>query len=105
MYRGDDKTYIICAQTPDGSARPFEDGDTVYFTVRKRQSDRALVLQKIMTSFDENGAAILQIAYEDTKELYPTDYLYDVQLTDKQGKRHTIVGTNTFRLLEDQTYE
>ena len=42
------------------------------------------VLQKTVTSFQE-GAAFVLLNHEDTNDLTPGEYAYDVQLTAKDG--------------------
>ena len=58
MIRGDTEVLTVSCEQEDGSPRPFEDGDTVYFTVGR-------ILQKSVTAFTEEGAAVIYIGHED----------------------------------------
>lgn len=93
MTRGDSETITIsCA------GRPFVEGDTVVFTVKKEVYDEKKVIQKTVTAFTENGKAIVFIDPEDTKEKECGLYKYDVQLRTKSGIVVTIVKPGLFVL-------
>ena len=98
MIRGDTEVLTVSCEQEDGSPRPFEDGDTVYFTVGR-------ILQKSVTAFTEEGAAVIYIGHEDTNNLAPSTYRYDVQLTAKDGTVTTIIPPSDFVLVGDVTRE
>ena len=60
------------------------------------------VLQKTVTSFQE-GAAFVLLNHEDTNDLTPGEYAYDVQLTAKDGMVATIIPPARFVLEGDVT--
>lgn len=76
-------------------ARPFEEGDTVTLTVAWAMGPE--VLQKTVTSFQE-GAAFVLLNHEDTNDLTPGEYAYDVQLTAKDGMVATIIPPAPVRI-------
>lgn len=105
MVRGDSESFTV--RLRDKKTKEYKDfvtGDTVYFTVKKTINDTDKELQKIATIFDE-GKAVFEILPEDTKEMAYGDYVYDVQLTDTDGRIRTILKYNTFTLEGEVTYE
>ena len=100
MIRGDTERLTVTCQLSDGTERPFEEGDTVTLTVAWPRGLE--VLQKAVTSFQEGTADIL-IAHADTNELIPSEYVYDVQLTAKDGTVATIIPPAKFILEGDVT--
>lgn len=100
MIRGDTEQLVVTCQLSDGTERPFEEGDTVTLTVAWPLGET--VLQKTATSFVE-GAAVILIAHADTNELIPSEYVYDVQLTAKDGTVATIIPPAHFVLEGDVT--
>lgn len=60
------------------------------------------MLQKTVTSFQE-GAAFVLLNQEDTNDLTPGEYAYDVQLTAKDGMVATIIPPARFVLEGDVT--
>ena len=97
MIRGDTEQLVVTCQLSDGTERPFEEGDVVAFTVAWPLGET--VLQKTVTSFVE-GAAVI---HEDTNELTPGEYAYDVQLTARDGTVATIIPPARFALEGDVT--
>lgn len=97
MIRGDSRTLrVICEP-------PFSSGDTVRMMVRESFDSPAL-LSKEVTDF-EDGAAIIEISHDDTKDKAPGDYLYDVQVTWASGAVQTIIQKSRFRIEEDITHD
>jgi hypothetical protein len=74
----------------------FKDGDNGLFTVKKRIGDEEIVLQKEMA----DGAFTL--LPEDTKDLTPGSYRYDMQVTLSSGEVYT-VAMGKYKLLPDIT--
>lgn len=105
MVRGDSESFTV--RLRDKKTKEYKDfvtGDTVYFTVKKTINDTDKELQKVAEIFDE-GKAVFEILPEDTKEMAYGDYVYDVQLTDTDGRIRTILKYNTFTLEGEVTYE
>jgi len=104
MTRGDTGTMrVTCFKS--GVALPFEEGDTVYFTVKTSPSVEQKLIQKVIRDFVD-GSAYIHILPEDTKELrFRRVHAYDIQLTLADGSVHTIVGPSKFIVTEEVTYE
>lgn len=105
MVRGDSEYILVTCTDSEGLPRPFVDGDTVYFTVKEATTKDTKILQKIVTVFEEDGTALIEIAPEDTKELKYREYVYDVQLTETTGRITTIVRPSKFVIEGEVTYE
>lgn len=104
MVRGDSES-IILSLKKDGNMIPFNQGDTVYFTVKQSYTTEDIALQKIITEFNEDGNCIIEIEPEDTKELSFRSYVYDIQLTDSNGRVTTIIPCSNFVIAQEVTYE
>ena len=104
MIRGDSEG-IILSLKKDEDMIPFNQGDTVYFTVKQSHSTEKVTLQKIITEFDEGGNCIIEIEPEDTKRLSFRTYEYDIQLTDSNGRVTTIIPCSKFTILQEVTYD
>lgn len=104
MIRGDTETITIGKTDIDGLSVPFENGDIIYFTVKKSIHDSVKILQKVIDTFD-NGKVIIKIDHDDTKDIECGTYMYDVQLNDKNGGVTTIVKPSRFYIKGEITYE
>ena len=98
MTRGDTETLTIRCSVP------FEDGDTVYMTVRE-SVEAPVAFQKIVRDFGDEGEAVIVIDHEDTEGMDFGDYLYDVQVTRDSGTVTTLVKPSKFTLTEEITYD
>ena len=103
MIRGDTESLTITCEAEDGVLRPFEDGDTVAMTIGWPGGEK--VLQKTVTAFTDDGAALITLTHEDTNNILAGDYRYDVQLTTKTGVVKTIIPPSEFVLEGDVTRE
>lgn len=103
MIRGDTEAfYVSCKE--NGATRSFIAGDKVYFTVKKYASSSEIILQKIIDSFTD-GKALIEISPENTSELEIAEYVYDIQITFKDGMVKTVMGPASFSLTAEVTYE
>ena len=106
IMRGDHDSVTISRETKEGLAIPFEDGDILYFSVKNSLDSKTYLLQIIQTNFEPDGSAIFSFLPEHTNHLQaPKDYIYDVQLTDKDGIVTTLVWPEMFTLEGDVTRE
>lgn len=105
MTRGDSESITVRQfEKHDGEEPvflPFEDGDTVYFTMRP-DIEGEIVLQKEIADFPE-GEAVIPFEPEDTAGLDFGDYVYDVQLTRANDTVTTLLVPARFRLEEEVT--
>ena len=107
MTRGDSES-ITVRKKIDGAAAEFEVGEIITLTVRDG-ADGEIVFQKIVTEFDEEGAAVIAIETGDTEGAEFGKYVYDVQYTDAAGKIQTVIPPTPgklpkFTLTEEATY-
>lgn len=105
LTRGDTAAITVACSYDNGDPRPFIPGDTVYFTVKKSTRTDLKEIQKIKTTFDENGQAILELEHSDTINLSYGTYYYDIQLNALDGKVTTIIPVSQFIIEEEITYE
>lgn len=100
MVRGDSEAiYVKCSE------QPFEIGDIIEFTVRKKVDTEQLI-HIIVDEFEpeDNNAAYIEIKPSDTSELKFGDYVYDIQLTRANGWVTTVIPTAKFTLKTEVTY-
>lgn len=100
MTRGDSETITVSCKD-----RPFVTGDVIAFTVRKSAKNQIKNIEKKVTTFDENGKAIIEIKPEDTASMDFSSYKYDIQLTAADGTVATIIKPANFTLTEEVSYE
>lgn len=104
MIRGDSESITLKIEHSDSTPYDFQAGDIVYFTVKQRANTKEIILQKILTHFPDNQA-IIEINPEDTSELAFRKYVYDIQLTQADGRVKTVVPMSMFEILEEVTYD
>jgi 1-aminocyclopropane-1-carboxylate deaminase/D-cysteine desulfhydrase-like pyridoxal-dependent ACC family enzyme len=92
MVRGDSFTRTIIFSREDGSAYNIT-GWTITFTLKQNWQlpDSQSSLQKIITSHTDpvNGKTVLQLLPEDTRNLDPRDYDFDIQSLANTGTSGT----------------
>lgn len=102
MFRGDSETLTIKARDKVTKAQiPLVTGDTVKFTVRRKESE-AISFQKSVTAFVD-GNALVEILPADTVGKEPGRYVYDVEITFADGDVKT-PAKGTYNLKGDVTY-
>lgn len=78
---------------PDINGEPYlSDGDEVIFTVKKLKN-KEIVLEKKITTFHDHYADIV-IEHEDTLNLEPGNYIYDIKAIRKDGTVDTLIPNN-----------
>lgn len=104
MIRGDTEDILVYVKTKDGELKPLTEGETIYFTVKKSIHTDEILLQKVITTFDD-GLAHISISPGDTKDLDFDTYIYDIQWTSSTGHVKTIVPPSEFIISGEVTYE
>ena len=104
MIRGDSEAIKVSCRNESGVDIPLVEGDILYFTVKRSTNTEEKILQKIVTEFTE-GAALITIFPEDTKELKTGIYYYDIQLNRANGQVKTIIPPSRFTINAEVTYE
>jgi hypothetical protein len=100
MTRGDTFSVTLNLKDGDGNDVVRVPGDIVYFTVKKSTSTADIVTQKTL-QYNESQ---LTINPDDTKEIDPGNYLYDIQLTKSTGEVYTLVKPSAFTVRADVTW-
>jgi len=91
--RGDDDSFSVQPETPDGE--PLE-GFTGVFSVKRSYDATDYILQV------EMDGAVVDLTHDKTQGLEYGDYVWDVQLVLADGTHQTI-GPGKFHLLPDVT--
>lgn len=72
----------------------LDNGDTVYFTVRKLL-DKSIIIQKIITTFDK-GKCEITINPSDTTNLNEDNYIYDLKLVRSDGTVDSLIPNRPY---------
>lgn len=106
MIRGDSEIITVSCTDQQGEDIKFVTGqDTVYFTVKVSPSVTTKIFQKVITTFDATGVAVVEINPEDTKLLSYREYKYDIQWTKHDGTIKTLVPMSSLFIQEEITFE
>lgn len=81
----------------------FVEGDKVYFTVKQSVYDSMNVIQKVVTTFEDNIAKI-QLTKEDTN-IDIGMYQYDIQCSLADGRVDTVIGPANFEVIGGVTHD
>lgn len=103
MTRGDSESLTVRKQND-----VWVDGETITFTVRD-DAEGDILLQKAISEFDNDGAAVIAIESSDTEGIDFGTYVYDIQYSDASGKVRTLIPPKPgklpkFTLTEEATY-
>ena len=85
---------------------PLSEGDEVIFGLALKPLPQAikqsndLLIRKTVTDFDEEGCAHIFIEGEDTLDLEPGVYLYEIQVNTKDGRIDTVINATKLTILE-----
>ena len=105
MPRGDIRYLRFLINDPNGTATDI-DFTEVYFTVKKKYSDRLFCFQKRLSTGGitklDIGDYQIKIDPEDTAKMVLGDFVFDVQLDYKNLLKETFIGD--FVLKPEVTY-
>ncbi len=104
MTRGDTETIKVSCKDAQGVDVPLEDGDTLYFTVKRFVGTEEKEMQKVIPEFPD-GIAYINISPDDTKSMSFRSYYYDIQLTRADGTVKTIIPPSIFTVKGEITYD
>lgn len=105
MIRGDSETITVSCADINNQPIQFNSGDLLYFTVKEKTTVEDKLIQKIVSSFETDGTAIIELSPIDTKNLRFKTYVYDIQWIKLDDSVVTIVPPSKFTILEEVTYE
>lgn len=92
---GDTANFSFTVKNKDTGKSFLNDGDTITFTL-KVQNTGAIVLQKVITEFND-GVVLIPISATETSNLTPElTYVYDLVLTRSDGTVDTLNPTDKF---------
>lgn len=100
LTRGDTAKFIVSVQN-ESIKEPYNilSSDTLTMTIKDSIRDGEPCIQKTIT-----GSNAFHILPSDTSSLNFGKYIYDIQLTTKEGDVYTVVAPSTFELMEEVTY-
>lgn len=98
MTRGDSASISVNGLT-------LVNGDKVYLTVKENTNTSDKKFQKVVTSFTQEGNAVIIIEPSDTKNLNYKTYIYDIQVTKANGSVSTVVKPHEFKIEYEVTFE
>lgn len=96
LTRGDYASFTIEMKDASGETYELQEGDVVYFTVKKSTKDETILIQKTGTE--------IEILPADTEELSYGTYRYDCQLSPADGKVDTFIGPAEFVITDEVTW-
>lgn len=83
----------------------YEAGDVVYLSVKRKSGDTAYILQKVITPAVGTSEVVFCFEHEDTNDIAPGSYVYDVQVSLASGGVQTPIGPGNFILTGGVTHE
>ena len=86
--RGNTASFAFKCNNKTSNSSIFQDGDTVYFTIRKIIGGN-IILQKTCTSFP-NGVCTIDVDANETQALEEGNYIYDLVLKRAAGNVDTL---------------
>lgn len=86
--RGNTASFSFKCTNTTNKLSMFQDGDTVYFTIRKKIGGDA-ILQKTCTEFPD-GICTIEVAPSETQSLEEGNYIYDLVLVRASGDVDTL---------------
>lgn len=96
LTRGD-SAILTLTVTKDGTAYDYSN-DLTQFTVKRNTVTEEIIIQKTFTG---NSIAITP---NDTKNLYYSDLVYDVQLITPGGEVHTVIEPRNFEITQEVNF-
>ena len=97
LTKGDDASLYVKVRYVDDADYELKAEDKIVMTVRKKADSEEVSMQKTAN----NG--FITIVPKDTANLATGTYVYDVQLTNKDGKIYTIIPASLFEIVKEVT--
>lgn len=105
LVRGDTLRLTIDGiKTSDGEEYVLSDTDVIYLDVKKSAADRTAIFRKTVTAADYvDGGLPITIFPEDTAEVSPGDYFFDVRLFMDEDNIYTIIPMTKLKIVRNVT--
>lgn len=106
LVRGDTlRLSISSIKTADGEDYVLSDTDVIYLDVKANAADKVAVFSKSVTAakYDEQGTLPITILPEDTVNLAPRDYFFDVRLFIDEDNIYTIIPMSKLKIVRNIT--
>lgn len=97
LTRGDTFMATVSIANPDGSAYTPVEGDSIRFALKANYDDEQPLLEKDIPI----DTMQLVLNPEDTKPLAFGKYVYDIQITTKEGIVCTFIAKAQFKITEE----
>ena len=99
LTRGNTAELLVLPQNEDGTPFFLEEGDKVLFTVKNRY-DKEMIQKEILPSAqnEETGEITIILSPEDTINMNPQAYTYDVLLVTASGDAYTFIPRSVFEI-------
>ena len=91
ITQNDDAVLEIDLKTSTGDDYEMAEDDVLILSVRERPTDAIDLLLSVSSA---PGSNRIVLRGEDTKDIAPGYYSYDVQLTSADGKRYTVLPSD-----------
>lgn len=105
MVRGDTlKLSIDSIKSADGLDYVLSDTDVIFIDVKKSGADSVPIFRKTVTAEDYvNGTLPVTIYPNDTADISPGDYFFDVRLFIDDDNIYTIIPMSKLRIVRNVT--
>lgn len=101
LTRGDYAAFSIGMQDATGEPYTLQEGDVLYFTVKKNTKTEEIIFQKVFEYGDE---PIVEIENQDTQNERYATYVYDCSLVKPGTRPDTFIGPANFVLTPEVTF-
>ena len=95
IVRGTTNSFGITIRNQDGSLHTLETGQVLVFGLKENELDEHRVLTKKITH-TVNGDCYLELSPEDTKDLRPGHYYYDIGLQHGDYIFYNVIEVSSF---------
>ena len=101
LTRGDYAAFLIRIQDALGEPYTLQEGDILYFTVKKNTRTKEIIFQKTFSPGDE---LLVEIENEDTQNEPYATYVYDCSLVREGTRPDTFIGPANFVITPEVTF-
>jgi hypothetical protein len=101
LTRGDYACFTILMHRKNGDLYELQEGDILYFTVKKNTKTKQIIFQKVFQYGDEPA---VEIENEDTKDEPYGTYSYDCSLVRPGTRPDTFIGPADFVIAPEVTF-